>query len=92
MICRSVPLDEEQFLFIEGLRKDFIRVGDQETATKLLAIALAWKVSPIVRFGCDVDESAGLRAVPPPPANLGIPETGGNVVELLGHSRKAPCA
>ena len=63
MITRSVPLDEEQYLFIEGLGKDFIRVGDQETATKLFAIALAWKVSPISRFGCDPDESAGLAEV-----------------------------
>ena len=84
MITRAVPLDEEQFLFIEGLGKDFIRVGDQDTATKLLAIALAWKVSRDVPeplendrdFRCWIDESGGLA----------------EVVELAGYSRKAPCA
>lgn len=76
MITRAVPLDEEQYLFIEDLGKAHMRAGNHERATKLLAIALAWRVAPVVRFGCDVDESAGLA----------------EVHELHGHSRKAPCA
>lgn len=76
MITRAVPMDEEQFLFIEDLGKALMREGQTETATKLFAIALSWKVAPIVRFGCNVDESAGMA----------------EVVELQGYSRKVPCA
>lgn len=75
-MIRSVPLDEEQYLFIEDLGKEFIRAGQQEKGTRLLAIALAWRVSPVARFECEVDESAGMA----------------DVVELEGYSRKVPCA
>lgn len=76
MITRAVPLDEEQYLLLEDLGKAAMRAKDHELATKLLAIALAWKVAPIVRFGCDIDEFAGMA----------------EVVELQGYSKKVPCA
>lgn len=63
MTTRSVPLTEEQYLFIEDLGKELLRAAQHETATKLLAIALAWRVSPEVPnvFACDgIDESAGM--------------------------------
>ena len=62
MTTRSVPLTEEQYLFIEDLGKELMRAAQHETATKLLAIALAWRVSPEVPdvFACDIDESAGM--------------------------------
>lgn len=75
MITRAVPLDEEQYLLIEDLGKAALREKNHELGTKLLVIALAWKVAPIVRFGCNVDESAGLA----------------EVHELHGHSMKVPC-
>lgn len=76
MISRAVPLSEEQYLFIEDLGKEFVRAAQLETAKQLLDIARAWGLSPIVRFGCDIDESAGMA----------------EVVELNGYSRKTPCA
>lgn len=74
MTLRAVPLDDEQYFFIEDLGKKFLRVGDQDVATKLLAIALAWKVAPVLRFVCDVDESAGMAE--------------GRLIELQSYSRK----
>jgi hypothetical protein len=77
---RAVPLDAEQFSLIEELGLEKMRAGEHETATRLLAIALAWKVSPPTTpprvFRCNVDESAGLA----------------EVVHLDPWSRKAPCA
>jgi len=82
--ARSVPLTEEQYLFVEDLGKEFMRAAQHETATKLLAIALAWRVSPTVREPLENDpefrgwmEEAGMLAP---------------VVELHGYSRKTPCA
>jgi len=84
VITRSVPLSEEQYLFIEDLGKEFMRAAQHETATKLLAIALAWRVSPTVREPLEND----------PDFRAYMEENGmlAQVVELHGHSRKAPCA
>lgn len=62
-MIRTVPIDHEQAEKIERLGVDLMREGEYEDATMLLAIALAWKVSPVARFKCDVDESAGLAEV-----------------------------
>lgn len=97
MISRAVPLTEEQYLFIEDLGKEFIRAEQHETATKLLAIALAWKVSPIVHygnafFGCDIDESAGMAEVHDACGCERCHPEIHNVIEMQGYSRKVPCA
>lgn len=76
-MIRSVPLDEEQYLLIEDLGKTALRAKNYELGTKLLAIALAWKVSPVVAFDCEIDESAGLAE--------------GRLIELGSYSRKVPC-
>lgn len=40
---RAVPLDQGQCEFLEQLGFDLMRSGRHEEATKLLAIALAWR-------------------------------------------------
>ena len=73
MTIRTVPIDSEQAAKLERLGVDLMREGEYEDATMLLAIALAWKVSPVAQFKCNVDESAGLA----------------EVHDLQGHSVKA---
>ena len=74
-VIRTVPIDSEQAAKIELLGLDLMRKGKEwhQDATMLLAIALAWKVSPVAQFKCNVDESAGLA----------------DVHDLHGHSVKA---
>lgn len=83
---RAVPIDAEQHALIEEIGLELV-AKDYARASKLLAIALAWRVSPAIRispadqrararvFRCEPDESAGMA----------------DVVELRGYSRKAPC-
>ena len=92
---RAVPLDEEQFRFLEDLGLDAMRAGEHERATKLLAIALAWKVAPKIRGGTN-DAAGGTDGAPSP--SVCTAATGGsvgerpsapnNVVELDPWSRK----
>ena len=62
-VIRTVPIDSEQAAKLERLGVDLMREGEYEDATMLLAIALAWKVSPVAQFKCNVDESAGQAEV-----------------------------
>jgi len=75
---RAVPVDAEQHALIEEIGLELIKT-DYTRGSRLLWIALAWKVSPPARtarvFRCEPDESAGMA----------------DVVELRGYSRKAPC-
>ena len=57
---RYVALDSEQAALLEEVGVDLLREGDEERATKLLAIHLAWRYAKTQRFACDVDESGGL--------------------------------
>lgn len=77
---RAVPIDAEQQAIIEEVGLELI-TKDYPRASKLLAVALAWRVSRPARvadipvFRCEPDESAGMA----------------DVVELRSYSRKAPC-
>ncbi len=42
---RSIPIDREQAVVIEEVGLELLRVGDHR-ASKLLALALAWRVAP----------------------------------------------
>lgn len=82
-MTRAVPITDEQASFLEELGFELMRAGDHERASRLLAVFVAWKISPEVpplrlreAFRCEPDESAGMA----------------EVVELHGWSRKAPCA
>lgn len=56
---RAVPLDAEQHDFLEELGFQYQRAGDGRTATKLLAICLAWKASRSIDTPFHIDESGG---------------------------------
>ena len=73
---RTVPLSREQMEFLEELGFELGRERKHHLATKVLAIALAWRGAPTLRFECDIDESAGMA----------------EVVELHGYSKRTPCA
>ena len=48
---RSVAIGSDMCEFLEELGFEFIRASRDEDASKLLALALAWKVSPRVGGG-----------------------------------------
>lgn len=60
MSLRAVPLDVAQHQLLEEVGFDLLRRGDQTRGTGILAIALAYRVSP--------DLGGGDAAIPSPPA------------------------
>jgi hypothetical protein len=65
-MTRAVPISQSQIEEVERIAFDLIRGGEDHDASRLLGIALAWKVSPIVRGGTTDDASPLLTLVSTP--------------------------
>lgn len=62
-MTRAVAITQAQIKAVEEIAFDLIRDRKQDEAARLLAICLAWKVSPKAAFECHIDESGGLAEV-----------------------------